>query len=531
MHDALLEIRSQLIKAWRWRWIGIIVCWLIAFSGTVFVILMPDQYESKASILVDVDSALTPLTKNLAVQTNVSDQVRMMKDTLLTLPNMATVARAVDMDLQITDEAEEQELLEALRDRITVRARNRKLFDISYLDTDPVRARDVVQTLLTIFAESNLGENREDMDTAQSFFESQITQYEAQLTAAETKKARFVSENMGILSDKISFGDRIRDARSAIREIDYKMAEAGGVRDQLATNLAKTPKYNTLESAPPVLINGQLVSSTYGQIQGERKNLDDLMVQYTENHPDVIASQKRLTLLIDRYEREQTGKQDTGEDNFVNTSKIPNPVHEQLSMKLVDINQSISVLEQRRNTAVEVLAGLETNAERAPAIESAYRSMNRDYEIIKSNYEAMLVGRETTRVSKDKSAWTDTVQFKTIEPPQVPALPSGPPRLIFLGMVLMFSFGAGGGAAFLRSQLEDSFAIPSKLNEAFGLPVIGSISQISGLADKAKTAIGNTTFAAAAAAPVVLIFVVVIFLPYLSGIRNAINQNLLSGIM
>jgi polysaccharide chain length determinant protein (PEP-CTERM system associated) len=531
MHDALLEIRSQMMKAWRWRWIGIIVCWFIAIGGTAFVVLLPDQYESNASIHVDIDSALTPLMKNLAIQANVKDQVRMMKDTLLTTPNLAKVARSVDMDLQVTNDADEQALIEALRSRITVRARNRQLFDIAYSDMDPVRARDVVQSLLTIFAESNLGENREDIDNAQSFLQSQITQYEAQLTAAETKKARFLTENMGILSDKISFGDRIRDARSAIREIDYKIAEANGVRDQLTGNLAKTPKFNTLESAPPVLINGQLVSSTYGQIQGERKRLDDLMIQYTENHPDVIASQKRLTLLIDRYEREQSGNQDTGEDTFVNTSKIPNPVHEQLSMKLVDINESISILEQRRKTAVEIQAGLEANAERAPAIESAYRSLNRNYGVIKRNYEAMLVGLETTRVSKDMTAWTDTVQFKTVEPPQVPALPSGPPRLIFLGIVLLFSFGAGGGTAFLRSQMEDSFAIPSKLNEAFGLPVIGSISHISNLASKAKSAISNTTFAAVAVAPVVLIVGVAIFLPYLSGLRNAINLNLLNGIM
>lgn len=529
MNEAYLEFKAQLVKAWRWRWLGIPVCWLFAIVGTGFVVLMPDQYQSQAIIQVDSDSALTPLMKGMAVSSDVQSQIRTMHRTLLTRPNLQQVARSVDLDLNVTNDAEEQALIEELESRIRVKAIDRGVFELAYVDVNPTRARDVVQSLLTIFTETNLGENRNEMVTAESFLSAQIINYEAQLTSAEREMANFRAENIVILSGGVSFVERIRNAAMAVKEIDFQIAEATAVRDQLSANLARTPRFNTMESAPPVLIDGQLVSSTYSQIQGERKRLDDLLVRYTENHPDVIASQKRLSLLIDRYNREKSGQFDTGEETFVNTSKVSNPIHEQLSLRLVDANENISVLEQRKKTMEGTLKGLEANATRAPEVEAQMQSLNRDYDIIKRNFEALLSRREAARITLDMAAWTDTVRYKTYEPPQVPAVPSGPPRLLYLGMVLLFAFGAGGGTSFIRSQLEDSFAVASKLNEAFGLPVIGSISRIEGLAEKTKSALSNTTFIVAAAAPVGLIIFVAILLPYLAFVRNTVNLTLIGG--
>ncbi|TNE38085.1 MAG: hypothetical protein EP347_06835 [Alphaproteobacteria bacterium] len=530
MNEAYLEILAQLKKTWRWRWIGIPVVWVFAVIGTTFVVLMPDQYESKAVIQVDPNTTLDQATKGVTVEANVQRQLQTKTETLLSMPNLQQVARSVDLDLEITNEAEEQEMLESLKSRIKVRLTKFNVLEVSFVDTDPKRARDVVQALLTVFTESNLGQNRTSIQSSESFLKTQIADYEARLSEAEQRMAKFRAEHLGILSGEKTFVERMRAAAQAVKEIDFQIAETTAVRDQLEANLRKTPKYNTMESAPPILIDGQLVSSTYSQIQAERKRLDDLLAQYTENHPDVVASQKRLTRLIDRYEREREGKSgDNEEENFVNATKVANPVHEQLSLKLLDANQQLSILEQKKKTAQEVYEEMQKNATKAPEIEAQMQALNRDYNVIKASYENILAGRERVKLTSERNAWTDAVQYQNVEPPVIPALPSGPPRLIYLGMVLVFAFGAGGGTSFLRAQLEDTFAVASRLNQTFGLPVIGSISRIESLSSKAKSALSNTTFLIAAAMPVGLVVIAALLLPYMDGLRDAINITGLSG--
>ena len=47
----------------------------------------------------------------------------------------------------------------------------------------------------------------------------------------------------------------------------------------------------------------------------------------------------------------------------------------------------------------------------------------------------------------------EKIQFRIVDPPQVPTLPSGPPRLILMSAVLAAALGAGVVIAFLMSQL------------------------------------------------------------------------------
>ena len=61
--------------------------------------------------------------------------------------------------------------------------------DLSYRGSKPVTAKNIVQSLLTIFAEKIAGSSRAEMDSAQRFFDDQIASYRDQLRAAEKRRA------------------------------------------------------------------------------------------------------------------------------------------------------------------------------------------------------------------------------------------------------------------------------------------------------------------------------------------------------
>ncbi len=50
---------------WRYRWIMMLVAWLVSVVGWGVVYQLPDKYESSARVHVDTQSMLAPLLKGL----------------------------------------------------------------------------------------------------------------------------------------------------------------------------------------------------------------------------------------------------------------------------------------------------------------------------------------------------------------------------------------------------------------------------------------------------------------------------------
>jgi len=57
-------------------------------------------------------------------------------------------------------------------------------------------------------------------------------------------------------------------------------------------------------------------------------------------------------------------------------------------------------------------------------------------------------------MSNERDSKSDSVQFRVVDPPTVPLVPSGPPRALFLSMVLVAAVGAAFAFAFVRSTME-----------------------------------------------------------------------------
>ena len=80
--DSLQLLLEQYARAaWRRRWVGIFITWLICGVGWVGVYLVPNQYKSSARLFVDADAILTPLLRGLAVDSAPVGQLEMLQRT------------------------------------------------------------------------------------------------------------------------------------------------------------------------------------------------------------------------------------------------------------------------------------------------------------------------------------------------------------------------------------------------------------------------------------------------------------------
>ena len=254
------------------------------------------------------------------------------------------------------------------------------------------------------------------------------------------------------------------------------------------------PQYLSVDAGTAIVIqNGRVpMTATQVRLDEAKKSLDTLRLRFTEQHPDVIAARLQVAGLEAEVQKERAGGAGSDATNaFVRKSQVANPVFEQLKVRLVDAEGVVATTKRRLDDARVGLAEVEKSAKQSPEVEAKAQDLDRDYGIIKKNYEELLQRRQATLLGQAANTRADKITFRIVDPPQVPITPISPNQPLLFSMVLILGLGAGGGIALLLSQIDRSFSSVSQLLE-LGLPVLGAVAFL-------KSEIRRTTLIARAA--------------------------------
>jgi polysaccharide chain length determinant protein (PEP-CTERM system associated) len=478
-------VEQYLRAAWRRRWLGIVCAWLICGVGWVGVYMIPNQFESSARLFVDADAILTPLLRGLAADTSPMTQLEVLQRTLLSRPNLEKLISKTDLDLTVNTPTDRERLISHLGSTIRVVSQTNNLFTITYRDTNPKLAHDVVQTLLTIFIESATGSNRSDMDNARRFLESQLASYQQQLQAAEKRRADFRARYIDILPNPNTPGvPALEAARGSVAALQDQLQDKTVARDALQKELDNTTAMLVTENAPEMVAAAEAARPKTPLQEAEEK-LKLLLLTDTEDHPDVIAQRK----LIDFLKKQQAAaiaaaggtvpKAAPGGPATLKRS-VPNPVYDELKVKLIDDDSQIDALKRQLEQAQRYGEKLAKIQREQPGLIAEYENTDRDYGALRSAYEQLLARLQSANIAQAADTQADKVKLQIVDPPQVPRLPVAPNRMLLVSGVLLVGFGAGLGITVLMGQLDSSFATAEDLR-ALGLPVLGGIS-VLGLA-------------------------------------------------
>jgi polysaccharide chain length determinant protein (PEP-CTERM system associated) len=301
MQEVFQQIIGLLRGIWHRRWIGLATAWIAAIVGVALVYRIPERYEATARVYVDTESLLRPLLAGLAIQPNLDQQVSLMSRTLISRPNVERLIRMADLDLRAPSNAEREELIDTITKSIKLEGNvAANLYVISYRDQNPNQARKVVQSLLTIFVESSLGDKRQDTQTAVKFLDDQIKNYEQNLQAAENRIKDFKLKYMGVASNSQGqdyFG-RVAGLNAAIENAKVDLQAAEQARDAYKKQLTgEEPVF----LPGPIEPAGEAVPELDARIDALKRDLDTLLRKYTDQHPDVVATKR----LLDQLETER----------------------------------------------------------------------------------------------------------------------------------------------------------------------------------------------------------------------------------
>ena len=481
MQEFYLQLTRFLRGMWHRRWIGLATAWVAAIIAVAIVYKIPEKYEASARVYVDTESLLRPLLAGLAIQPNLDQQVALMSRTLISRPNVEKLVRMADLDLRTGSTAEREELIDRVTKTIKLDGNvTQNLYILSYRDQNPLQAKKVVQSLLTIFVESSLGDKRQDTQTAVKFLDDQIRNYQKNLQAAEDRIKDFKLKYLGVTggSQGEDYFARVAALAQQIDAAKLDLTSAEQARDSYKRELAGGDIPDLLAQAPAAGIN-ESVPDVDARIESLKKDLDTLLRKYTDQHPDVVATRRLIAELeaqrTDILDKRRKAAQEAAAKSPPRPAE--NPVTQQVKISLADAEAAVA-------SARAKLAGLEgqertlkAQARLVPQAEAEFTQLNRDYDVQKKTYESLLARRESATMGKDIQD-TGGAQFRVIDPPRVSPEPVAPNRLALLGIAFVFAIALGVLASLAASQLMPTFHEARTLREVSRRPILGMVSML-----------------------------------------------------
>lgn len=441
---------------------------VVAFLGWVVVYAMPAQYTSKAVIQVDTRSIMTPLLKGLAVESNTVDGLDTMSKILLSRKNLEDVIRQTDMGLELNNTEAMDGFVRSLARSIILeeiigqRNNRNNVYELSYQGASPEIVYQIVSKLLNTLIENTLDSVRTDTAGAQLFLEQQITEYESRLTSAEQQLAEFKRANVGFMPDETGgYYKKLQREQSELEGINSELRLAKRRLSELRKQLGgETPLLGSGYGAPQVL-----------KLRKYREQLENLLNQYTEQHPDVQALRATIAETIERGSAEENEFADIGTGDAVEFNPVYQELKGEMNKTMVEIETlKIRLMEKEKSTEA-----LKQSVDIIPEVEAKLAKLNRDYEITRERYLSLVERRESARLAQEVGQSGSNINFRIIEPPRVSKEPSGPNRLLLLTTVFFAAISAGLAWGFLRYLIQPTFIHSSQIRDKIGLPVLGSV--------------------------------------------------------
>lgn len=470
MNNIYDELRSALHSIWHRRWLALAVAWAVCMLGWLVVAMVPNTYESNARLYVQLDDALSEVT-GVGVGNRKRDIDR-VQQTLTSAVNLEKVIRSTAVGEEITTPKQMEAAVLGLAKKIKVENVKDNLFEIkaefgdgSRSDAENAKiAQDIAQKLIDIFREENLAGNRGEMTQSLDFMNQQLADRQKELEGAEQKRLAFEASHPELIQGGASALQRLESSRSELRGIDADLAAAQSALAAINGQLAGTP-----QSLPGMGPQG----GARGALAEAQAMLSGLRSRgLTENHPDVIAARNQVNALKGAAASES------------GPGGMPNPAYSSLQSIKAERQANVQSLMARRaaiQSDISRVTGMQINN---PELAAEQQRINRDYDVLKQQYDKLLQDREELRLRGQVETEHNAVKFEVIDPPTTPRAPVAPNRPLLLMAVLVMGVGAGVAAAFAIGQLRSTFATTAKLERVTGLPVLGAISQT--LTDSAR---------------------------------------------
>jgi len=440
-----------------------LLVWIVvAAIGVAVAFVLPAQYRSTASILVESEQI-----KGSTVNVSANEQIQIVQQRMMTRENLLDIAEQFDV--------------------------YRNYPDLS--PTDVVENMSVANQLVTQILELNADTRIDTADSQVRFYEQEETRLNNELTTLENRISNFKTKNQSSLPTLLSFNqEQLLALRSNLTKIEDEERTINEQRDQMVRAIEN-----------PELIPTETTQATpqERQLAGLQTERDTLRLTYSATHPKVRAIDAKIKAL-----EASMGPSADGEG-------ILDLRVSRMELALEQLDGRFLVLRKQHDKLLEDIAELETAISSTPRTEAGLNVMERQYESLKSQYSANAANLANAKTGQAIETGGKGERFSVIEQASVPDVPESPDRpLIAIGGIAG-GLGMAFGLVVLLELLNKSIRRPADLVSGLGLQPFATIPYITTARETRRRQLGvvSTLAMIAIAIPAVLYAIHYYYLP------------------
>lgn len=458
-------IASQL---WKRRWLVLFPFVLVALVTSIVARLLPDQYRSEAMVLIEPQQVPENYVKP-TVTTSIQERLTSITRQILSRSRLEALIQELDLYPELRRRALMEDVVEQMREDITVKVDRATSFRVSYVSTNPVTAMKVTERLAQFFIDENLRDRQGLAQGTSDFLASQLEDARRRLADQEHKLEVYRREHPGELPSQQQ--SNLTAVSSIQMQMQGVMDAASRDRDRLR-DLQR--ERDDLTSTPPADVQTDSTSPE-GKLESARRMLAALQQRYTPNHPDVIRMRREVQKLENDVAAMPTpglGSPMTGPEQ--KRARRISDLDAQIAQTTARIKHRDD--EQKRLQSEQ--RAYQAKADAAPIRETELIGLTRDYGTLQDLYASLLKKSEESRMASELESRQIGEQFRLLDPARMPERPFSPNRL------LIAIAGAAGGLALglllaaLAEYRDNSFAVDHEVVAVLALPVLAMIPEM-----------------------------------------------------
>jgi len=463
---------------------------VLAITGTVvYLLIVPKSYRSSTMILVSPQKIPQDYVK-ATVTSTVEDRLQSIAQEILSRTRLEQVISEYKLYPEKSKSSSMDETVEAMRKDIQIdvptnKDKEKNHFAISYIGKDPRVVASVTAKLSSLFIEENLKLREQQAQGTTEFLEFEMNAKKEKVEKAQEVISSFkrqhinelpenrdanlkVLEQLHLQSQKINEAIKAAEDRKLI--IQNQLANMPYLSATLpGTGYSREELLSPATSKPPMVL----------QLSQLKSQLEDLQAKYTDNHPDIQVTKKKIAdlekkLAENRATSEGSGPAKKGKGGDSVTDQY-NYIQEERKTQLTLLDKDISRLKKEDDRTRVMIAAYQARIENTPIRELTLSAMIREFNNLNESYQVLLKKSAEAQQAENLERRQKGEQFRIIDPARVPEKPFKPDIFKVLLIGLALGLGSGLGMTFLREQMDRSFRDAEDLETTLGLKVLANI--------------------------------------------------------
>lgn len=436
----------------------IITVFLVILSLAAYLALsLPDIYRSSTVIFI------TPQKLPLSyvpspVTSSIEQRIRVISQDILSRTRLEKIVQELNLYPQLSKmDARVAKLrrnsligADAVKD-----VRGADTFALSFEYTNPEKAMQVASRLGALFIDESSQRGQQQATGTTTFISVEADRLRKELEGQETEVNLYKAQHRFELPE----------------QLDANLRTLEQLRIEVQGNMLRL---TSLQERKGSLERQVVEAGGRASVEDRKLQLEDLLIRYSEKHPDVVRLEKEIQSLEAEPKKQPQTKGSTS-----TVRQVRNPVQQMLVKQIEDLNLEINSVRAANELLRSRIASYQTRVEDTPVRAIELAKISRAYEITLKKYQDLQGKSIESQLSENMEKKQKGEQFQLVDRANLPQVPVAPNRLRIFLVGLAAALAGSFGLAFLQETLNTSFKRGDEFRDYTDVPVLATIPAIS----------------------------------------------------